>query len=121
VKSPSADLTWQKGAKRQMANLDRFIDEELMTFDDNDMPESTLVLVEPYLKKPSFDPDTMEKKTGNSACGSLCKWVRGVVRYGIVIIGCTLNQLKTLPALMHDWFTFTSQVIKSFVIAQTDI
>ncbi|KAK7479596.1 hypothetical protein BaRGS_00029145 [Batillaria attramentaria] len=23
LKSPSADLTWQKGAKRQMANLDR--------------------------------------------------------------------------------------------------
>ncbi|XP_076457719.1 uncharacterized protein LOC143291635 isoform X3 [Babylonia areolata] len=81
LKSPSADLTWQKGAKRQMANLDRFIDEELMTFDDTQLPESTLVLVEPYLKKQSFDPEDMERKTGNSACGSLCRWVRGVVRY----------------------------------------
>nr|KAG5694046.1 hypothetical protein BaRGS_025625 [Batillaria attramentaria] len=58
-----------------------FIDEELMTFDDTQMPESTLVLVEPYLKKPSFEPEQMEKKTGNSACGALCRWVRGVVRY----------------------------------------
>ncbi|XP_070202269.1 uncharacterized protein [Littorina saxatilis] len=81
LKSPSADLTWQKGAKRQMANLDRFIEEELMTFDDHQMPEATLVLVEPYLKKPSFEPEAMERKTGNSACGSLCRWVRGVVRY----------------------------------------
>jgi len=79
VKSPSADLTWQKGAKRQMANIERFI-EELMSFDDNQLPEATLALVEPYLKKPSFEPDTLERKTGNAACGSLCKWVRGVVR-----------------------------------------
>ncbi|KAK6172547.1 hypothetical protein SNE40_016179 [Patella caerulea] len=80
LKSPSADLTWQKGAKRQMANLERFL-EELMTFDDNQLPEETLNLVEPYLKKASFDPETLEKKTNNSACGSLCRWVRGVVRY----------------------------------------
>ena len=51
-----------------------------MTFDDRQMPEATLVLVEPYLKKPSFDPEAMEHKTGNAACGSLCRWVRGVVR-----------------------------------------
>ncbi len=57
----------------------RFI-EELVSFDDTQLPENTLVLVEPYLKKPSFDPDMLEKKTGNSACNSLCKWVRGVVK-----------------------------------------
>ncbi|KAK3108743.1 hypothetical protein FSP39_014630 [Pinctada imbricata] len=85
LKSPSADLTWQKGAKRQMANLERFI-EELMSFDDNQLPESTLNLVEPYLKKPSFDPETIERKTGNTACGALCKWVRGVVRYHRMMI-----------------------------------
>ena len=79
VKNPQADLTWQKGAKRQMANLERFI-EELMSFDETIMPESTLVLVEPYLKKPSFDPVSLEKKTHNSACASLCKWVSGVCR-----------------------------------------
>lgn len=85
LKSPSADLTWQKGAKRQMANLERFID-EMMVFDKNQLPESTLNLVEPYLKKASFDPDTLEKKTGNSACGSLCRWVRGVVWYNRMMI-----------------------------------
>ena len=60
-------------------SLSRFI-EELMSFDDTQLPENTLNLVEPYLKKPSFDPDTLERKTQNAACGSLCKWVRGVVR-----------------------------------------
>lgn len=79
VKNPQADLTWQKGAKRQMANLERLI-EELVTFDDNAMPEQTLVLVEPYLKKPSFDPQIMERKSENKACVSLCRWVKGVCR-----------------------------------------
>lgn len=31
LKSPNTDLTWAKGAKRQMANLDRFLN-ELTTF-----------------------------------------------------------------------------------------
>ena len=57
----------------------RFI-EELTTFDDFQLPESTLVLVEPFLKKPTFEPEAMAEKTQNSACGALCKWVRGVVR-----------------------------------------
>lgn len=63
----------------------RFI-EELMSFDDNQLPESTLLLVEPYLKKPSFDPEALERKTSNSACGALCKWVIGVVRYHRMMI-----------------------------------
>ena len=79
VKNPQADLTWQKGAKRQMANLERFI-EELLTFDEQSLPESTLVLVEPYLKKPSFDPESLQTKTNISACAALCKWVSGVCR-----------------------------------------
>ena len=80
VKGPQADLTWQKGAKRQMANLERFI-EELMTFEDSSLPESTLELVEPYLKKQSVDAEYMENKTRNSACVSLCHWVHGVLRF----------------------------------------
>ena len=79
MKSPTADLTWQKGAKRQMANLERFV-EELLSFDDNALPESTLLLVEPYLKKPGFDPESLVSKTNNAACGELCKWVKGVCR-----------------------------------------
>ena len=79
VKGPQSDLTWQKGAKRQMANLERFI-EELMTFDDTTLPESTLELVEPSLKKHAMDAEFMNGKTRNSACVSLCQWVHGVVR-----------------------------------------
>ncbi|XP_023931015.1 dynein beta chain, ciliary-like [Lingula anatina] len=97
LKSPSADLTWHKGGKRQMANLERFT-EELMSFDDNQLPESTLNLVEPYLKKPSFDPETILKKTATKACASLCKWVRGVVRYHRMM----LSKVKPLHAKVEQ-------------------
>lgn len=80
VKSPQADLTWQKGAKRQMANLERFV-EEMLLFDEASLLESTLQLVEPYLKKAAFDCATMLRKTENTACVSLAKWVRGVCRF----------------------------------------
>lgn len=43
LKSSNSDLTWSKGAKRQMANLDRFID-ELMNFDDTPLPQVRLRL-----------------------------------------------------------------------------
>lgn len=45
------------------------------------MPEETLKLVEPYLKKASFEPESLEKKTGLSACSTLCHWVHFVARY----------------------------------------
>ena len=64
-----------------------------MSFDDNQLPENTLNLVEPYLKKPSFDPDTLERKTQNAACGSLCKWVRGVVRFVIYCFEASVKDL----------------------------
>ena len=57
----------------------RFL-EELLQFDDSELPESTLNLVEPYLKKASFQPQNMQRKTNSAAAASLCKWVRGVVR-----------------------------------------
>eukprot|EP00794_Sanderia_malayensis_P011163 gene11163-12336_t len=80
VKSPTSDLTWNKGAKRIMANLERFR-EEIAAFDEVELTESTLQVVEPYTKRPHFAPGCMEKKTGNSALESLVLWCRGVVKY----------------------------------------
>uniref|UniRef100_W5M8M7 Uncharacterized protein n=1 Tax=Lepisosteus oculatus TaxID=7918 RepID=W5M8M7_LEPOC len=81
LKSPTADLTWSKGAKRQMANLERFLD-ELSTFDEIQLSETTLGVLEKYLQKPSFTAENMERKTGgNSAASSLLKWLQGAVSY----------------------------------------
>lgn len=54
--------------------------EELGVFDEMELPQSTLEVVEPYLKKPHFNGDYLERKTNNPAVGSLLLWVKGVVR-----------------------------------------
>ena len=54
--------------------------EELGIFDETELPESTLEVVEPYLKKPHFNGDHLEQRTKNPAVGSLVCWVKGVVR-----------------------------------------
>jgi dynein heavy chain, axonemal len=87
VKGPQADLTWSKGAKRQMANLERFI-EKLVSFDEHGPPpESTLHMLEStYLKNPSCDPDHLQNLTDNSACAALCRWVKGVCRFELTFL-----------------------------------
>ncbi|XP_072166084.1 uncharacterized protein [Diadema setosum] len=97
LKSPSSDLTWSKGAKRQMANIERFI-EELSAFDDSELPESTLNLVEPYLKKSSFQAKNMMRKNNNAAAASLCNWVRGVCRYHRLMI----SKVKPLHSKVEE-------------------
>ncbi|XP_053311944.1 dynein axonemal heavy chain 9-like [Spea bombifrons] len=81
LKSPNTDLTWAKGAKRQMANIDRFLN-ELITFSSAKMPQSTLELLEANMKKAQFTPENMERKSGgNVAAGSLMRWLQGAVQY----------------------------------------
>ncbi|CAH2222787.1 dynein beta chain, flagellar outer arm-like [Pelobates cultripes] len=81
LKSPNTDLTWAKGAKRQMANIDRFLN-ELINFSNAKLPQSTLELLESNLKKSQFTPENMERKSGgNLAASSLLRWLQGAVRY----------------------------------------
>ncbi|XP_043910785.1 dynein beta chain, flagellar outer arm-like [Protopterus annectens] len=94
LKSPSADLTWSKGAKRQMANLDRFLD-ELITFDKIQLTEPTLQLLEANIGKHVFTVENMEAKAGqNVAAGTLLKWLQGAVHYYRVIYS-KVNPLQT--------------------------
>jgi dynein heavy chain, axonemal len=91
-------LSWNKGAKRQMANLDRFID-ELQTFDERDLlPESTIRLVEEILKK----IDTRVEESGSGGGGgsggsggrgehfealeTLHEWIKCVIKYYSLMI-----------------------------------
>ncbi|KAE8625049.1 hypothetical protein XENTR_v10006145 [Xenopus tropicalis] len=81
LKSPNTDLTWAKGAKRQMANIDRFLN-ELLTFSSIKLPQSTLELLENNIKKAQFTPENMERKTGgNLAVGTLMRWLQAAVHY----------------------------------------
>nr|XP_018669150.1 dynein heavy chain 9, axonemal [Ciona intestinalis] len=98
LKSPNSDVTWSKGAKRQMANLDRFLD-ELANFDEVPMPQGTLENLESFWEKETFTPENLTAKAGgNTAAGSLLKWVQGVVRYHTTMI----NRVKPLHAKVQE-------------------
>ena len=88
MKNPTADVTWQKGAKRQMANLDRFL-EELQSFDEREITENTIKLLEDLIKK----IDSNDSKEDSNRAGlhlealkTLNEWIKGVLRYHILMI-----------------------------------
>nr|XP_014352875.1 PREDICTED: dynein beta chain, flagellar outer arm-like [Latimeria chalumnae] len=105
LKGLNADLTWSKGAKRQMANLDRFL-EELSTFDEIQLPEATLEVLETKLKSSSFTVENMvEKAGGNGTVEILFRWLQGAVRYHRLIISKVKplhNKVKEMTAALEQ-------------------
>jgi hypothetical protein len=100
LKNPNVDLTWQKGAKRQMANLDRFI-EELQTFDEQEITTSTVKIIEDLLKKiettttqdnGDSDQHSDEGTAHIDALNTLQQWIKNVVHYNKIM----LNYVKPL-------------------------
>ena len=91
MKSASADVTWQKGAKRQMANLDRFL-EELQTFDEHEINENTIRILEDLVRKiDSSEPKEEEAKVAQhlpyaDALNTLHEWTKGVLKYHTLMI-----------------------------------
>ena len=94
TKSTTADLSWTKGAKRLMANLDRF-KELLLDFTEEEVDTNSLLeVLAGYTSRSSFTEDNLAVAavsavsglsfSVSSACGEaaaqLCKWVKGVER-----------------------------------------
>ena len=86
MKSATADVTWQKGAKRQIANLDRFL-EELQTFDEHEMNDNTIRILEDLVRKidqsepRDEDPKSPQHLPHTDALNTLHAWTKGVLKY----------------------------------------
>ena len=80
VKSPSADLSWTKGAKRLMANVDRFIELLLGRSDMEENSETILESVNPFLNQVTPYVDDLCHQPGGLAAEQLLGWVQGIVR-----------------------------------------
>ncbi|UJR11505.1 hypothetical protein I4U23_015686 [Adineta vaga] len=85
LKSPSADLTWQKGAKRQLANLDRFI-EETQTFDKINLTEDQINLINSVIDRVQPEDSTLTHTSYYNAILILYKWVKRVLQYHTVLL-----------------------------------
>ncbi|XP_064007233.1 dynein axonemal heavy chain 9-like isoform X1 [Pogoniulus pusillus] len=71
------DRSW-KAAKGAMARADSFLD-TLVRFDKENIPESCLKALQPYLQDPEFQPELVGSKS--LAAAGLCRWVLNVVRF----------------------------------------
>lgn len=71
------DRSW-KAAKVTMAKVDGFLD-SLVNFDKENIPESCLKAIRPYLQDPEFNPEFVATKS--YAAAGLCSWVINIVRF----------------------------------------
>lgn len=80
VKSPAADLSWTKGAKRLMANIDRF--QELLLGKSQSENDSITILtsVEPIVNRVAQSVDELGNYPGGLAATQLLEWARGLVK-----------------------------------------
>ena len=79
MKSPDADVSWQKGAKRQMANLDRFI-EEAQLFDKVKLNDEQIHLINSVIDEVHFDEQSAGQSSPHRAVFTLYKWVKRVLQ-----------------------------------------
>ncbi|XP_029686913.1 dynein axonemal heavy chain 9 isoform X2 [Takifugu rubripes] len=71
------DRSW-KAAKVMMAKVDAFLD-ALINFDKENIPETCLKAIQPYLQDPEFQPDLVGSKS--YAAAGLCSWVLNIVKF----------------------------------------
>jgi dynein heavy chain len=71
------DRSW-KAAKNMMAKVDAFL-EQLINFNKENIDNSNLEAVKPYLADPNFNENFIRSKS--SAAASLCAWVVNIVQF----------------------------------------
>ncbi|KAJ1562568.1 Dynein heavy chain 9, axonemal [Cladochytrium tenue] len=71
------DRSW-KSCKNMMAKVDAFL-ESLITFNKENIDQSNLDALQPYLSDPNFNEEFMKSKS--LAAAGLCSWVVNIVSY----------------------------------------
>ncbi|KAJ3128700.1 hypothetical protein HK098_003691 [Nowakowskiella sp. JEL0407] len=71
------DRSWKAG-KAMMAKVDGFL-ETLITFNKENIDQSNLEALQPYLSDPNFNAEFMKSKS--IAAAGLCSWVVSIIQY----------------------------------------
>lgn len=75
---------WETAKTAVLANANKFM-ENLMEFDKDNIPDSIITKVEPYIQDPNFTPVQIEKSS--KACTAICMWARAMHTYHFVAKG----------------------------------
>ncbi|KAK9803422.1 hypothetical protein WJX72_010826 [[Myrmecia] bisecta] len=71
-------------AKKLLNDPSKFLD-SLLTYDKDNIPESVITKIEPYIQMPEFTTEYVAKVS--KACTSICMWVRAMHLYHTVALG----------------------------------
>ncbi|XP_071059360.1 dynein axonemal heavy chain 1-like [Pseudochaenichthys georgianus] len=82
------DDYWEVG-KGQLQDPGKFL-ESLFNFDKENIPESVISLVQPYIDNEEFQPANIAKVS--KACTSICQWVRAMHIYHFVSRGVEVKR-----------------------------
>nr|KAG5711095.1 hypothetical protein BaRGS_004739 [Batillaria attramentaria] len=74
---------WEPG-KALLQDPGKFM-ESLFTYDKENIPESVIKLIQPYIDNPNFTPEAIAKVS--KACTSICQWARAMHTYYFVAKG----------------------------------
>ncbi|CAF3862647.1 unnamed protein product [Adineta steineri] len=85
LKSPTADITWQEGAKRQLANLDRFI-EETQLFDKTSLTEEHINLISAIIDNVQVENASLNLTSYYNAILTFYKWVKRISQYHTLLL-----------------------------------
>ncbi|BFZ02963.1 hypothetical protein BsWGS_06002 [Bradybaena similaris] len=72
------DKSWKAARATIMNKVDQFLD-NLINYDKDNIPESCLKAVQPFLADPEFEPELIRGKS--FAAAGLCSWVINIVKY----------------------------------------
>ncbi|CBY35272.1 unnamed protein product, partial [Oikopleura dioica] len=72
------DRSWKAAKSTSMANVAQFLD-ALVNYDKENIPDTCLKAIQPYLDDPDFNPEFIKAKS--SAGAGLCSWVVNIVSF----------------------------------------
>ncbi|XP_070580015.1 dynein axonemal heavy chain 1-like isoform X2 [Ptychodera flava] len=84
------DDYWEPG-KALLQDPGKFL-ESLFKFDKDNIPDSSIVKIQPYIDSEDFQPSAIAKVS--KACTSICQWVRAMHKYHFVARGVAPKREK---------------------------
>lgn len=89
---------WES-SKKLLNDANKFLD-SLLTFEKDNIPDSVIKKIEPYMAMEEFTPEAVAKVS--KACTSICMWVRAMHLYHTVSLSVSATEAAwQLPLPPH--------------------
>jgi len=104
---------WQAAQKSVLQNANKLL-EDLKNFDKDNIPDSVINKIEPYIVMPEFTPAEIEK--ASKACTAICMWVRAMHKYKNVA-----DSVEPKKKLLAEAQQSLDETLATLAIAQSSL